>query len=172
MTNHNLVNTLTPEEILMVKDCLMNSFLEAMYIQTERSEESENAKNIERYMLSLMFDYDYREITVVELTKLVRETNNSHLYRWFFNRTRAALNLLPIDGPRLEKYIAKTMVFQTTSEAFNEFESAERCSIEDWTNMSNNHPMVAIILLWVGLQIPLNIQYLKGVDNDSASAGT
>lgn len=173
MINPNITgNTLTAEEILLVRDCLVNSYLEALYLQNKRSDESENASNIQRYMLSLMFEYDYREITLVELTQLVREANSSYIYKWFFNRTRAALNMLPLDIPRLEKYIAKTMVFQTTSEAFNEYEAVERCSSSDWERMTNNHPIVAIILLWVSLQIPLHIEFLKGVEDDTTTAGS
>lgn len=168
MTNPNIMsNILTFDEINMVRDCLINSYLEAIHIQKQRSLESENASNIEKYMMSLMYDYDYRELSEEEIIVLVREANNSKLYRWFFNRVKAALNLLAIDQPRLEKYIAKTMVFQTTTEALNEFESSERCGPEQWTKLANNHPMITVILLWVGLSIPLHIQFIIGNENGS-----
>ncbi len=151
-----LYERLSAEELIEVRQALVDTHLESIELRRLESLESGNHRLLEDATNRLLTSVDIREVCIEDIVVLVKQYDASNLLRWWVHRMSVALHTTSVDPNRIDNHLAKGLVFTPMHLRDNEYLSNNYYTSSDaWKEAFMKTPLLRLIAALVTFKVKL-----------------
>lgn len=157
---------LTADEIIEIRQALVDTHLESIELRRLESMESGNHLLLEEVTNNLLTSTDIREVSVDDISVLARQYDASNLLRWWVHRMSVALHTTSVDPNRVDDHLAKGLVFTPMHIRDNEYLTNKYYTSSDmWKEAFMVTPLLRLMAALVSFKVKLYAFQPEPVEN-------